>query len=78
MPPSQPADVSTMIQPDDTITRLNLLTDEGPVAVMFTPALESSHYSELFQLSHQFTSKAALQEIVSAIAEDWGRQVVFG
>jgi len=64
------------MQPAENMTRLNLLTDEGPIAVLFTPALESAHYSELFRLSKEFASEADMRAIVAAAAERWGRDVV--
>ena len=64
------------MKPTETMTRLNLLTDEGPIAVLFTPALESAHYSELFRLSKEFASEADMRAIVAAAAQRRGRDVV--
>ena len=66
------------MQMEHDVTRLNLLTRDGAVAVEFTPALDAQLYSELFQLAHDFDSEFELRDIIQKAAERWSRTVCFG
>ena len=65
-------------QTRDDVTRLNLLTRDGAVAVEFTPSLDAHHYSELFQLANDFDTEIELRALVQKAAQRWGRTVCFG
>jgi hypothetical protein len=59
------------------VTHLNLLTRDGAVAVEFSPALDTQHYAELFQLAYDFETEDELQAMVESAADRWGRTVCF-
>jgi hypothetical protein len=58
-------------------THLDLLTRDGKVSVTFWPALESSQYSELVDISSQAETTVELCAAVELAAKAWIREVEF-
>ena len=58
-------------------TRLNLLTRDGALVVIFTPALEPDHYTELHELIQGCDTVAELRKAIVYAASNWEREVIF-
>jgi len=58
-------------------TRLNLLTRDGAVAVVFEPALEPEQYSRLYDIARDAETEVELKLVVKALADQWGRKLYF-
>jgi hypothetical protein len=56
-------------------SRLNLLTREGAVTVLFKPALDDSQYAELLDLAKSIDGYGPLCQVVYVLAKRWQRQV---
>ena len=61
-----------------TYTTLNLLTNEGTVAVFIVPGLNPDQYSELHDLFLEAETAAELRDAIKAACDRWRREVSFG
>jgi hypothetical protein len=54
-------------------TRLNLLTRDGAVAVVFCPALEDEHYTQFRERVADTRTPQELRDMAISLAGKWGR-----
>jgi hypothetical protein len=59
------------------LTRLNLLTRDGAVSVVFEPALEPEHYAILRNIVRDVDTEGELRVAVTKVAAEWNRDVYF-
>jgi len=59
-------------------TTLNLLTRDGAVTVLISPALEADHYAELHEAVRDAETAEEMREVVKAVCDRLGREVHFG